>query len=231
MPAHTDVCNADFGYLSATNFNGFASVEVDHVDSLRGSLGNRLNNHVIIDAVVNLVIEQVQLTAILANEDVFEGRLANLALQILPNVGVDDRGLLTVALTLEPVLEAAQANGAHRSHTLARCDELVFRKLFLREADPANLVFRAIEGLVHRAVFAIAFVHFLNTQVMLLHVEGVVGRGVHSDHVVHSSFCASPRVLLCLLRNTHFIQVTFMHRVYLERSLLRGSTFLSKSDL
>jgi hypothetical protein len=73
MSAHTDVCNADFCYLSTANFDDFASVEVDHVDCLRGSLSDRLNNHVIFNAVVNLVIEQVKLTAILANEDVFEG--------------------------------------------------------------------------------------------------------------------------------------------------------------
>jgi hypothetical protein len=81
---------------------------------------------------------------------------------------------------------------AHRSHALARRDELMFGSLFLREADPANLVFRAVKSLVDRAVFTIAFVHILVTQVLLLHVKGVVGRGVHSDYVVQSSFCASP---------------------------------------
>ena len=58
MTTHTDVCDADFGDLSTTYFDTLASIEVDHVDRLGSCLRHGLNDHIVIDAIMNIVVQQ-----------------------------------------------------------------------------------------------------------------------------------------------------------------------------
>ena len=57
MPAHTNVCDAHLSYLGAADFYAFASIEVYDMNSLWCGLGDWLNNHIFVNAVVNLVIK------------------------------------------------------------------------------------------------------------------------------------------------------------------------------
>ena len=43
-----------------------------------------------------------------------------------------------MALAREPVFETTEADVAHRTHTLAWCNQLVVGQLLLREANPAD---------------------------------------------------------------------------------------------
>ena len=47
---------------------------------------------------MHLVVQQVELAAVLPHEDVFERALADLTLQVLPDVAIDKRGLFAVCL-------------------------------------------------------------------------------------------------------------------------------------
>lgn len=57
-----------------------------------------------------LVVQQVELLSVLPMLDIFEWVLANLTLQVLPDVRVDIRGLFTMPLAFKPFLEAADTN-------------------------------------------------------------------------------------------------------------------------
>ena len=61
----------------------------------------------------------------------------DLTLEVLPDIRVHDCGLLAMALTSKPLLEAAEANVLHRALALAWDNHDVVRELLLRQANPA----------------------------------------------------------------------------------------------
>ena len=100
MATHTNISDADLGSLSSTHLHRASRIEIDHVDSLGGRLGHRLNNDVVEAEFVDLIIQQVQLTTIITVEYILEGVLADFALEIFPDVRVYDSCLLAVTLTI-----------------------------------------------------------------------------------------------------------------------------------
>jgi len=98
MTADTDVGDANLSHLSTANFDRRPVVEIYHMDRLRCRLGNGLNYHIVWSSIVDSVIQKTKFTAILANEYVFKGAFADLTLQVLPDVWIDNLGLLVVPL-------------------------------------------------------------------------------------------------------------------------------------
>lgn len=76
---------------------------------------------------MHFIVEQTCSLALLGQEGLLEGGLANLTLQVLPDVGVDSACQLEVPFAVKPRAQAAQANVAHGSTTFAGRDQLMFR--------------------------------------------------------------------------------------------------------
>ena len=81
MSTHTYVCDPDIRCLtSAYNYRLFG-VEINNVDSLRGRVSDRLDDHEIYRALMFNILEQRQLSAInFRDHVVFERCLADLTL-------------------------------------------------------------------------------------------------------------------------------------------------------
>lgn len=58
------------------------------------------------------VVQKAQLLPLSTYLDVLERSFADLAFEILPNVGVDNWGLLAVTFTFKPLFQAAQSDVA-----------------------------------------------------------------------------------------------------------------------
>eukprot|EP00353_Schmidingerella_taraikaensis_P012451 CAMPEP_0185574530 /NCGR_PEP_ID=MMETSP0434-20130131/5978_1 /TAXON_ID=626734 ORGANISM="Favella taraikaensis, Strain Fe Narragansett Bay" /NCGR_SAMPLE_ID=MMETSP0434 /ASSEMBLY_ACC=CAM_ASM_000379 /LENGTH=179 /DNA_ID=CAMNT_0028191147 /DNA_START=2175 /DNA_END=2714 /DNA_ORIENTATION=- len=172
----TDVGDSDFGHLRPAHFDALPRIKIDHMDSLRSRLRHRLNNHVVLNTLMDLVIEKAKLAAVWSHKDVLERALANLALQVLPDVRVDICSLLAMAFAFEPFFKAAQTDVAQRSRALAGCDQLMVWQLLLGKTNPTNEVLRGAHllGSVSFLVFHAFFVLGLQRKVVLLHIEGKV---------------------------------------------------------
>ena len=85
------------------------------------------------------VVQEAEFLALSSYVDVFEWRLANLTFQILPNVRVDNRCLLTVSLAFKPFLEAAETDKAKRTSAFTRSNKLMLWQLLLTQTDSTDL--------------------------------------------------------------------------------------------
>ena len=172
VPAHTDVSYPHLGQLCASDFDDRLGVEVDHVDSLRSRLCHRLDDHVVLNAFVDDVVEKVQLAAIARDEDVRERVFTDLAFQTLPDVRVDDRCFLAVPLAVKPFSQAAEPDPSQGARALARRYQLMVRELLLREADPTDLALMTAHSLLFLLFpFIDQVIIVVHAQVRLLHVK------------------------------------------------------------
>jgi hypothetical protein len=138
MAAHTDICDTHFCDLCAANLNDRCLIKVDYMNRLGRRVGNRLNNHVVLAVFEQLEVKQTEHAAILALNSVFESMLAKFAFEVFPNVAVHDWCLFTVALSVQPLLDAAEANPLHGAGALTWLNKLVLGQVFLRETDAAD---------------------------------------------------------------------------------------------
>lgn len=126
------------------------------------------------------IVQETQFATIFSNERIFEGLFANVALEVLPDVGIYVGRLLAVSFTLEPLFQTTEANIVHRAGTFARTDQFVFRKFFLRQTNTTNSIFgvfptRQILFSFHLRILDLLFKLVV---LVLIAVEGVVFAGV-----------------------------------------------------
>ena len=104
---------------------------------------------------------------------------ADLTLQVLPDVRIDNWCLLAVALASQPFLEATESNVAHRAGAFTGRDQLVVGHLLLRQADStAEVLLAAFELEVYLLLFVhLLLVFLIQIAQIVLHllVERVIG--------------------------------------------------------
>lgn len=88
-----------------------------------------------------VVLQQADRLPLPVVDRVGEGRLANFALQLLPDVAIDCGRLAEVLLALEPLPETAQANKAQTPRALAGTYQLVVL-LLVAQTNSADGLFR-----------------------------------------------------------------------------------------
>ena len=137
------------------------------------------------------VIEQIEFSAIRAHVNVLEGRLANLALKLLPYVRVDKRCFFAVTLAVQPLLDTAQTDVAQRAATLARCYQLVLRSFLFAKTDPTNEGLHGVTQFLIREFFGLSWGLVLILILIPLHIEGEVGWIVQSYALIKTNFGTS----------------------------------------
>ena len=64
------------------------------------------------------VVEKVKLSTINTDKDVLEWMFADLTFQTLPDIRIDDWGLLAMPLTSKPFFQATESYESHRARAL-----------------------------------------------------------------------------------------------------------------
>ena len=117
------------------------------------------------------VVQEAEFLTSSPDVDVFEWRLANLTLQILPDVRVDNRCLLTVSLAFEPFLEAAETDKAKRTSALTRSNKLMLWQLLLTQTDSTDLAL-SLTAFCLRLIFLDQFL-FIRIIIHLAHISSL----------------------------------------------------------
>jgi hypothetical protein len=108
------------------------------MDSLGGSIGNRLYDHVALGLWMYLVYKKVYIPLIKSGY-VCVWRLAYFALKVLPDVRVHQGCLLHVLFAFQPFLEATSVNKLHGASATARANQLI-RVFFLWETNTTDVL-------------------------------------------------------------------------------------------
>jgi hypothetical protein len=132
-----NISDPDLSVLAAADFDAASSSEVDDVNGLGVGVGDGLDDHVGAGVGVDVILEECDLLAGLEEGRVGVGVLADFALELLPDVGVDEGRLLHVLLALEPLADALQVDVRQRACALAGRDQRVPHLVFT-QTDPAH---------------------------------------------------------------------------------------------
>ena len=144
MPANTNICDSNFGNLCTANLDHWWGIEVNNMDSFWGCVCHWLNNCIVLWLFEHFVVKQIKLTAITTNYLILKWWLAQLTLQVFPDVRVNNRSLFAMSFTLQPLFNATQTNVLHRPCTLTGLNQLMFRQFFFGKTNPTSVLFTVI---------------------------------------------------------------------------------------
>ena len=211
MSTHTDVSDSYLCLLGSSYFYSALLIEIDYMDGLGGCLGHRLNHHIVLRILMDVIVQHWKHFTMSIREFFFEWCLTDLAFKAFPDVWVHHWGLLAVSLALQPLLQALQSNELHWASAYARTNQVMLRHLvLLTQANPTNGLPWSILLIYPRVFLLRTIVRQLLALIKwpLVEFKRVIGLGVLPHYGVQTGISIDSRWVHCRYPLTFYLTLS-----------------------